>query len=50
MHGKGLLVWPDGKYYEGEFKEDLKHGFGIFFWEDKRCYKGEWKEGKYVIT
>lgn len=43
MDGNGLLVWPDGKYYEGEFKEDQKDGFGIFFWEDKRCYKGEWK-------
>jgi hypothetical protein len=28
-HGKGQLLWPNGKKrYDGEFKDGLKHGYG----------------------
>jgi hypothetical protein len=46
MHGKGLLVWPDGKSYEGDFREDKRDGVGIFKWGDGKEYCGEWKVGK----
>lgn len=28
MSGKGIMRWPDGKVYEGEFFNDMKNGFG----------------------
>ena len=29
MNGKGLFTWPDGRKYEGNFKNDKKDGYGI---------------------
>ncbi len=26
----GLLTFPDGRKYEGQYEEDKKHGVGIF--------------------
>ena len=46
MHGRGVLRWPDGKVYEGDFIEDKRHGHGLFKWKDGREYEGEWIRGK----
>jgi len=46
MEGTGIFTWMDGRYYEGEYRDDKKEGFGIFKWPDGRCYKGCWKNGK----
>ena len=46
MDGKGKFEWPDGRFYEGEYKMDKKDGYGIFTWKDGRIYKGYWKNGK----
>lgn len=46
MHGHGVLVWRDGKKYEGQFINDKREGRGIFKWKDGRVYDGEWKDGK----
>ena len=32
MHGKGELIWPDGRRYDGEYVDDKKQGYGIFEW------------------
>ena len=32
MEGRGVFTWPDGKRYEGEYKNDKKSGYGKFFW------------------
>ncbi|XP_062978744.1 ALS2 C-terminal-like protein [Elgaria multicarinata webbii] len=50
-HGKGTLMWPDGRNYVGDFKEGLEHGFGICLVprgsEDRYdCYKSHWREGQ----
>jgi hypothetical protein len=45
MHGKGKFTWPDGKFYEGEYKNDKKDGYGKYFWEGK-SYEGTWLNGK----
>ena len=29
QEGTGLLIWEDGAFYSGEFKNDLQHGQGI---------------------
>lgn len=36
MHGHGVLVWKDGKKYEGEFVNDKREGKGTFTWADGR--------------
>lgn len=46
MHGKGVFIWPDGRKYEGEYKNDKKEGYGEFEWNDGRKYKGKWINGK----
>ena len=35
MHGFGIIVWPGGDVFEGEFNEDKKNGFGIFYNQQK---------------
>lgn len=45
MHGKGKFLWPDGKFYEGEYKNDKKDGYGKYFWDGK-SYEGTWLNGK----
>lgn len=34
MHGKGAIVWPDGKVYTGEFKNDKMQGKGKKVWPE----------------
>lgn len=36
MNGRGVYKWKDGRYYDGEYKQDKKSGFGIFYWPDGR--------------
>ena len=40
MHGNGVLTWPDGRRYQGEYQNDKKHGYGEFYWNDGKIYKG----------
>lgn len=42
MNGKGIFKWPDGRSYEGEYKDDKKHGFGVLKWADGKKYEGLW--------
>ena len=46
MDGNGEFIWPDGRKYIGEYKDDKKEGYGVFEWNDERKYKGMWKNGK----
>jgi hypothetical protein len=46
MHGFGVLIWKDGKKYEGNFVNDKREGQGKFMWKDGRVYDGAWKDGK----
>ena len=46
MHGKGILKFPDGRQYNGDYVNDKKEGIGIFIWSDGRKYAGNWKDGK----
>ncbi|XP_067358125.1 alsin isoform X2 [Channa argus] len=50
-HGRGLLKWPDGRIYTGEFKNGLEDGFGEIEAPNKMLnkndyYQGQWKDGK----
>ena len=39
---KGKFIWPDGSFYEGDFKYNLKEGFGVYDYGDGNKYEGEW--------
>ncbi|XP_069554413.1 alsin isoform X2 [Brachyistius frenatus] len=50
-NGRGVLKWPDGRIYTGEFKNGLEDGFGEFVAPNKTLnkndhYQGHWKDGK----
>jgi hypothetical protein len=38
MHGRGNLLFEDGRRYIGELAEDVLSGYGIFLWPDGRRY------------
>lgn len=40
MNGYGMLRFPDGRLYNGEWKNGLKSGKGVFQWPDGRKYDG----------
>ena len=42
MDGYGKYAFPSGKFYEGQYKNDLKDGYGTFRWPDGRVYSGWW--------
>jgi len=46
MHGKGKMIWPDGRSYDGEFSEDKRNGQGIMHWPDGSEFNGRWVNGK----
>ncbi|XP_069790417.1 alsin isoform X2 [Narcine bancroftii] len=50
-HGKGVLRWPDGRSYSGDFKNGFEDGYGELIVPCKALkkndhYQGHWKEGK----
>jgi len=47
MSGFGVMKWPDGKIYEGEFMNDLKHGKGKLVTTEGKVYEGTWVAGKF---
>lgn len=46
MHGKGVMIWTDGRKYEGELYYGKIHGYGIFTWPDGKRYEGQFVKGK----
>ena len=53
MNGKGKRTWPDGKYFEREFKDNLKDGPGKIVAKSGQYTEGTWKNnyrfGKFII-
>lgn len=46
MEGKGIMNWPDGRTYEGEWSLDHMHNFGKMTFPDGRKYVGGWRNGQ----
>ena len=40
------MIYPDGRKYEGEWKDDKQHGYGVFSWADGRKYEGQYVNDK----
>jgi len=45
-HGKGVMLYTDGRTYEGEWENDLKHGVGVEVLANSNRYEGEFLNGK----
>ena len=42
--GEGVWTGPNGRMYDGEFKDGKKHGSGVFIYGNgKEKYEGFWK-------
>ncbi|CDW80231.1 UNKNOWN [Stylonychia lemnae] len=47
-NGHGQVVWNNGNYYIGEWKDDQSHGIGQFYNEEEnKFYKGEQEFDQY---
>lgn len=43
--GRGIFIYPDGSYYEGCWRKNLKHGKGRYCYTNGDCYCGDWYRG-----
>ena len=46
MHGKGIMVYPNGDVYKGEWVEGRKSGQEVHKWKNGDIFEGQWFEGK----
>ena len=47
-NGYGRLVYPDGVYYQGNFKNDTLEGKGsLFYGKERPAYVGDWVNNKF---
>jgi hypothetical protein len=44
--GVGVMFWPDGTKYEGDFQNDHPHGYGRKIFSNGEYYEGYFQEGK----
>ena len=47
MEWKGILTFPNGATYDGEWANGFMNGEGTFTWSDGKEKKGIWKNGKF---
>lgn len=45
-HGKGVLTYPNGTAYEGEFAKGFEHGYGQRKYEDGSSHDGKFRFGR----
>ena len=46
VNGYGIMTYPNGSKYEGEWKDNKKEGFGTFYYSYGSTYRGYWKNNK----
>lgn len=47
-NGYGKLIYQDGVYYEGNFKNDCINGKGtLFYGQNRPAYAGDWCNNKF---
>jgi len=45
-NGLGVMTYPNGEKYVGEFRDGYINGQGTYTWSDGDMYEGEFKDGK----
>lgn len=46
--GHGIFYWPDGRKYEGKWKNGKQHGEGTYTSSSGKIKLGIWDEGKRI--
>jgi hypothetical protein len=47
-NGHGKLIYPDGVFYEGNFKNDALSGHGsLYYGMNRPAYVGSWENNKF---
>ena len=45
-HGRGRLLWSNGDFYYGDFRDGIRTGVGMYMWGDGGSYLGEFVSAK----
>ena len=45
-NGYGVMTWPDGSKYEGNWKFGRQNGIGVYTDKKGKAEKGFWFDGK----
>lgn len=46
--GVGIFFWPDGRIYEGAWKNGKQHGYGRYCSQNNEEKYGYWENGKRI--
>ena len=41
-----MIIWENGDFYSGGWKNGKRHGEGFYLWQNGKCYQGDWDNGK----
>ena len=44
INGKGLMTWPNGDRYDGQWVKGNQEGEGTYYWSNGVVYTGQWKK------
>ena len=46
--GHGMFSWPEGKKYEGDWKDNKQHGKGYYITKSGKRRLAKWENGKRI--
>lgn len=47
-NGVGTKLWPDGKKYQGHWKNGKRHGSGTMTLPSGKVKRGQWRNGRFT--
>lgn len=47
-NGVGTKIWPDGKKYQGHWKNGKRHGQGTMTLPSGKVKRGQWRDGRFM--
>jgi hypothetical protein len=53
MNGYGIISWPNGKVFQGQFVNNHKNGYGIYYTDTKvfiACWRNSKLHGDVIIV
>ena len=49
-YSSGEFTFPDGSFYEGQFRNSVPHGDGMMYYPNGYIIEGEWRNGELLTT